>query len=171
MTLNRTIRTRPRNGVAISDVLSAVLVSELVAPSQELWLVTGWVSDIPVIENRTGEFSAIAEDLDANALILSDVLAHLTMQGTLVNVAVREDRHNDVFLETIRRRCDKQWLSVFSSPDLHEKVLCGDDWLLKGSMNFTWNGLNLHEESIELVVDRTEAAKSRLEFGVRWRTA
>lgn len=169
MTLSRTIRTRPRNGVAISDVLSAVLVSELVAPSQELWLVTGWVSDIPVIENPSGEFSDIAEDIDTSALTLSDALAYLTRQGTHVSVAVREDRHNEAFLDTLRRRCEPARLSVYSSPDLHEKVLCGDDWLLKGSMNFTWNGLNLHEESIELVVDPTEAAKSRLEFGVRWR--
>lgn len=168
MRLARTIRTRPRNGVAISEVLSAVLVSELVSPSRELWLVTGWVSDIPVIANPTGEFSDIVEDLDASALKLSDVLAYLTRQDVDVKVAVRDDRHNDAFLDTLRRCCAPARLSLFSSPDLHEKVLCGEDWLLKGSMNFTWNGLNVHEESIELVVDQKDAAKSRLEFGVRW---
>lgn len=168
MRLARTIRTRPRNGIAISEVLSAVLVSELISPSPELWLVTGWVSDIPVVANSTGEFSDIGEDLDASALKLSDVLAYLTHQGVAVKVAVRDDRHNDAFLDTLRRRCAKGRLSLFRSPDLHEKVLCGEDWLLKGSMNFTWNGLNVHEESIELVVDQRDAAKSRLEFGVRW---
>ncbi|TFV95401.1 phospholipase D-like domain-containing protein DpdK [Orlajensenia leifsoniae] len=168
MRLARTIRTRPRNGVAISEVLSAVLVSELLSPSQELWLVTGWVSDIPVIANPNGEFGEIGEDLDAGAFTLSDVLASLTRKGVQVRVAVREDRHNNAFLDKLKRRCAPGRLSIYSSPDLHEKVLCGEDWLLKGSMNFTWNGLNVHEESIELVVDQIEAAKSRLEFSVRW---
>lgn len=169
MRLARTIRTRPRSGIAISEVLSAVLVSELLSPSRELWLVTGWVSDIPVIANQADEFSDLGEDLEASAFTLSGVLAHLTRHGTDVKVAVRDDRHNDAFLETMRRRCDPRRLSLFTSPDLHEKVLCGDEWLLKGSMNFTWNGLNVHEESIELVLDEKDAARSRLEFSVRWR--
>lgn len=168
MRLSRTIRTRPRNGVAVTEVLGTLLVSELVHPSREVWLVSGWVSDVAVLANPMGELDDLFVDGSAGTPTLSDVLARLSWQGTRINVAVREDPHNEVFLELLRRRCAPGLLSVHTSPDLHEKVLCGDDWVMKGSMNFTWSGLNLHEESIELVVDPTEAASHRLQFSVRW---
>lgn len=168
MRRSRTIRTRPRAGLAVTEVLSAVLVSELVRPSRELWLVTGWVSDVVAIRNSMGEFDDLLVDSSTGVLTLSDVLARLSWLGTSINVAVRQDPHNEAFFDLLRRRCALDRLNLYSSPDLHEKVFCGDDWVMKGSMNFTWSGLNLHEESIELVVDATEAASHRLQFGVRW---
>jgi len=164
--MSRTIRTRPRNGIAVTEVLSSVLVAELVCPSRELWLVSGWVSDVAVIRNSMGEFDDLL--VDAGTRTLSDVLARLSWLGTRINVAVREDPHNEAFLDLMRRRCAPGRLGVYTSPDLHEKLLCGDDWVMKGSMNFTWSGLNLHEENIELIVDSTEAAQHRLQFNVRW---
>lgn len=168
MRRSRTIRTRPRSGLAVTEVLSTVLASELMHPSRELWLVSGWVSDVTVIANSIGEFDDLLVACSAKTLTLSDVLARLSRQGTGIHVAVREDPHNEAFLELLRRRCAPGRLKVFTSPDLHEKVLCGDDWVMKGSMNFTWSGLNLHEESIELVLDAAEAANHRLQFTVRW---
>lgn len=168
MRRSRTIRTRPRNGLAVTEVLGALLASELVHPSRELWLVSGWVSDVPVIANSMGEFDDLLVDGNTGTPTLSDVLVRLSRHGTRIKVAVREEPHNEAFLDLLRRRCAPGLLSVHTSPDLHEKVLCGDDWVMKGSMNFTWSGLNLHEESIELVVDATEAANHRLQFSVRW---
>ena len=164
----RTIRTKPRNGIAVTEVLSTVLVSELVYPSRELWLVSGWVSDVAVLKNSMGEFDDLLMDSQTGVPTLGDVLVRLSWLGAHINVAVREDPHNEAFIDLLRRRCDPSHLAVYKSPDLHEKFLCGDDWVMKGSMNFTWSGLNLHEESIELVVDAIEAARHRLEFNVRW---
>lgn len=168
MRQSRTVRTRPRNGTAMVQVLSTVLVSELVQPSKEIWLVSAWVSDVPVVRNDMGAYDDILTDPVGGALKLSDVLARLNQLGARINVAVRDDRHNEQFLEVLRRRCLPDRLRIHKSPDLHEKIFTGDDWVLKGSMNFTWNGLNVHEESMEFVADATEAAKHRLELGVRW---
>ena len=168
MRRSRTIRTRPRSGLAVTEVLSSLLISELVHPSRELWLVSGWVSDVAVIRNSMGEFDDLLGETGSGTLTLSDVLARLSWLGTRINVAVRDDPHNAAFLDLLRRRSAPGCLGVYTSPDLHEKLLCGDDWVMKGSMNFTWSGLNLHEESIELVVDATEAAQHRLQFNVRW---
>lgn len=168
MRRSRTIRTRPHNGTAMADALSMVLVSELVQPSKEIWLVSAWVSDVPVVQNDMGAFDDILTDAGGSALTLSHVLAHLSILGTLINVAVRDDRHNEQFLEILRRRCNLDHLRIHKSPDLHEKILTGDDWVLKGSMNFTWNGLNVNEESMEFVADAAEAARHRLELSIRW---
>lgn len=168
MRRSRAIRTRPRNGIAITEVLSTVLASELIQPSREIWLVSGWVSDVVVIRNEMGAFDDILADSGGGALTLSDVLARLSRLGARINVAVRDDKHNEQFLEVLRRRCAPGNCRIYKSPDLHEKILTGHNWLLKGSMNFTWNGLNVHEESMEFIADAAEAAKHRLELSVRW---
>lgn len=168
MTLQRTIRTRPRNGLAISDVLTAALVSELVSPSPEIWLATGWISDIEVINNVGGQFDSLVPSQSRRGMSLSEVLGELSRRGTALHIAVREDPHNASFVERLERVCDAQYLSIYKSPDLHEKILCGWTWLLKGSMNFTWNGTQKNEESIDFLSDPNAVARQRLELQTRW---
>ncbi|WP_324190302.1 phospholipase D-like domain-containing protein DpdK [Nocardia cyriacigeorgica] len=162
----RTIRTRPRNGLAIFDVLSGVLLSELCLPSSEIWLVTGWVSDTLVLDNSAHRFDDLLGDDAPSELYLSDVLVELARRGANVHVAVREVDHNIAFLRRLENRGVP--INTHSSPDLHEKLLVGDDWVMKGSMNFTWNGLQRNEESIDLLVGSPAAARERLELQTRW---
>ncbi|MGY5309130.1 phospholipase D-like domain-containing protein DpdK [Nocardia gipuzkoensis] len=162
----RTIRTRPRNGLAIVDVLSGVLLSELCSPSSELWLVSGWVSDTLVLENSAHRFDDVLGGDAPTELFLSDVLVELARRGAKVHVAVRDVDHNTSFLRRLENRGAP--IHTHSSPDLHEKLLVGDDWVMKGSMNFTWNGLQRNEESIDLQVGSAAAARERLELQTRW---
>lgn len=168
MILQRTIRTRPRNGLAISDVLTSALVSELVSPGPELWLASGWVSDIAVIDNLGGHFDCLVPEQSRRGMTLSQVLGELSHRGTALHIAVREDPHNVSFVERLERVSDSQNLFVYKSPDLHEKILCGWTWLLKGSMNFTWNGMQKNEESIDFLSDPSAVARQRLELQTRW---
>ena len=46
--------------------------------------------------------------------------------------------------------------------------MVGTDWVMKGSMNFTWNGVQQNEESIDFVFDKHNAAQQRLELRTRW---
>ena len=161
----RTIRTRPRNGLAIVDVLAAVFASELCSPSPELWLVSGWVSDVTVLDNSTRQFDGLLGDGGSSALTLSEGLRVLSSKGAEVHVAVRDVEHNREFL---RRLGNGPGLRTYMSEDLHEKILVGRDWILKGSMNFTWNGLQRNEESIDLQVGSTAASTQRLELRTRW---
>jgi hypothetical protein len=168
MSGSRTVRTRPRNGLAISDVLTAALLSEFCSPSKELWLVSGWVTDLVVIDNAYRQFDAVLGTDARSSLTLTDVLGALSRRGTRVHVALREEQHNRRFIERLESVCDPDSLKVYSSPDLHEKFLVGWTWLMKGSMNFTWNGVQVNEESIDFQVDPGEAARQRLELRTRW---
>lgn len=168
MTARRTVRTRPRNGLAIRDVLAAALLSELCSPSDELWLVSGWVSDMAVIDNSTRQFDAVLGSDPRSSVTLSEFLGELTRRGTQVHVAVRQVAHNDAFLERLNRTAASAGLHLYSSEDLHEKLMIGRDWLLSGSMNFTWNGTQVNEESMEFQFDQAEAARHRLELRTRW---
>jgi hypothetical protein len=101
-------------------------------------------------------------------MTLSQVLGELSRRGTALHIAVREDPHNVSFVERLDRVCDAEYLSIYTSPDLHEKILCGWTWLLKGSMNFTWNGTQKNEESIDFLSDPSAVARQRLELQTRW---
>lgn len=168
MSGRRTIRTRPRTGLAIGDVLEAALLSELCAPSQEIWLVTGWVSDIVVIDNSNHQFDTVIGVEARSSLTLSDVFALLTQRGSHMHVAVREIPHNHNFVERLRRSCVSEYLHLYSSAELHEKILVGSNWILKGSMNFTWHGIDRNEEAMDFEVDPADAARQRLEIRTRW---
>lgn len=164
----RSVRTRPRNGLAISDLLTATLLSELCRPSAELWVVTGWITDIPVLNNRHRQYDAVLGPLARSSVLLSEVLAELAQRGTHIHVAVREVDHNVRFVKRIEGRIASKELSLYSSPDLHEKIIVGDDWVMKGSMNFTWNGVQVNEENIDFEVNQGTAATQRLELRTRW---
>lgn len=168
MNATRSVRTRPRNGLAIRDLLTSVLLSELCHPSSELWIVSGWITDIPVLDNRHRQYDAVLGDIARSSLLLTEVLAELVERGCDLHVAVRKVDHNNRFLGRLEDRARANRLHLYGSNDLHEKIMVGRDWVMKGSMNFTWNGLQQNEESIDFVVDSVAAGKERLELRTRW---
>ena len=46
----------------IADVLQNVFVGELVASSPCVWIISPWLSDIPVIDNSAGGFDSFSAD-------------------------------------------------------------------------------------------------------------
>ena len=168
MTLERVIRTRPRTGLAIGEVLTQALASELLSPSPELWLVSGWVSDIVVIDNTSGLYDGLFRDEAPGTLTLTNVLSRLVADGTKLHVALRTDKHNETFIGRLRGACGDNQIHIYSSPDLHEKTLCAWSWVMSGSMNFTWNGTERNEENITYRHDPAWAARQRLELQQRW---
>lgn len=168
MTGVRSVRTRPRNGLAIGDLLTTALLSELCRPSAELWIVSGWITDIPVLDNRHRQYDAVLGDLARSSVLLTEVLAELVERGCELHIALREVDHNRRFVNRLSDRARTGRIHIYRSPDLHEKLIVGSDWIMKGSMNFTWNGLQQNEESIDFVVDSKAAGKERLELRTRW---
>ncbi|GAB3446556.1 hypothetical protein GCM10027517_28960 [Phycicoccus ginsengisoli] len=168
MSGSRKVRTRPRNGLAIGDLLTSALLSELCHPSDELWIVSGWITDIPVLSNKHGQYDAVLGSVARSSLLLTDVLAELAVRGTQLHVALRSVEHNSRFRDRLRDRVRRDRLSFYKSVDLHEKILVGEDWVMKGSMNFTWNGVQQNEESIDFSYDKAIASFERLELRTRW---
>jgi hypothetical protein len=52
--------------------------------------------------------------------------------------------------------------------DLHQKCFCGQPFAIRGSMNFTWNGLNAKEEQMTVSVNPAEVRRLRFELEDRW---
>lgn len=168
MRLTRQLRTFPQRGINPASLLSGVWIAELISPSAELWLVSAWVSDAVVVDNGAGEFDALFCDEPLRQVPLSRVLGELMKAGTQVHVAIKSDPHNEHFLERLDRASSGDRLHRHESQDLHEKTVCGSDWIMQGSMNFTWNGMHRNEEAVTLQVDRRAAARNRIELRQRW---
>jgi hypothetical protein len=53
--------------------------------------------------------------------------------------------------------------SIDASSNLHTKALTGDDFALAGSMNITFNGIQVREELIDLRTDDAYVAQARMD--------
>ena len=152
----------------LPDLLQTILVAELIAPSQCLWLVSPWISDIPVVDNTANTFLALEPSWYRSKIRFSQVLASLTQQGTTVCIATRPDPHNNSFLETLASKADSDYLKLHKAEELHIKGILTDSFFLAGSMNFTFNGITVNQEMLSYEIEPTTIAEQKLNFRVRW---
>jgi phosphatidylserine/phosphatidylglycerophosphate/cardiolipin synthase-like enzyme len=168
--LTRTLRTGARMGLSAESILSTALLSELACPGESVWLVSGWITDIEVLDNRQGAFDPVLGDSSQPFWRLSQVLALIAAAGTRLHVVTRPAAHNEMFLRNLRAAVtDSTRLHITLDPAIHEKTICGREWVFSGSMNFTVNGLGSNEESVTYLVSEREAAQAQLDFAERWR--
>jgi PLD-like domain len=167
--LERTLRTSQVTGIHIDPLLTAVLLSELLTPSKEMWLVSAWISDVVAIDNTRGDYDSLFAEASAREYPLSEILGNLTAAKTRLTVVSRNVESNTPFLARLRRSSNSARLDIVQDPDIHEKTLCGDDWLLTGSMNFTFRGMQINDEAMTYKLDRRAAAQARVDFTHRWK--
>ena len=167
--MTRVIRkSRARSSREAATLLGAIFAAELIRPSSCLWLVSPWISDIPVIDNTTNSFEAV-RSYGPRPVRLSEVLVTLAGLGSTVVVGTTADATNNTFRQRARRLFDDRGLGsrlivdVDSSGELHEKAITGDDFVVSGSMNITNNGVFVREEFIEFRSDEEFVARSRMD--------
>lgn len=156
----------------VRELLQATFVSELLSPSRCLWLVSPWVSDIPIIDNRTGAFDSLDPSWGPRVVRLTEVLGLLLRRGATVVLATRPVDHNRPFVEQMhaaaRDVATQDALYVNESEDLHEKGVLGDDFYLSGSMNLTYGGVELLEETVKYDTSEPVIAQAQLVYFERW---
>jgi phosphatidylserine/phosphatidylglycerophosphate/cardiolipin synthase-like enzyme len=167
--LERTLRPSPVTGVRVDPLLTSVLLAELLKPSDNIWLISAWISDVTGVDNTRGNYDSLFGDAVARIYTLSEILAMLASRGAKLSIVTRDVPENEAFLARLRRAVAQEaQLRVIRSPGIHEKTFCGDDWLLSGSMNFTFSGMNANDEVVTYKVDRPTAAAARVDFERRW---
>jgi phosphatidylserine/phosphatidylglycerophosphate/cardiolipin synthase-like enzyme len=168
--LSRTVRTGARMGLRADSILATALLSELVFPGDSLWVVSSWITDVAVLDNSQGAFDSVLGDNPPTTGRLSQVLALIAAAGAHLHVVTRPGTHNEIFIRRLRAAVtDSGHLRVVLDPTVHEKTICGREWLFTGSMNFTVNGLGTNEESVTYRVSGPEAAQAQLDFAERWK--
>lgn len=165
--MSRTIHSR-FSSRQLPDLLQVLLVAELISPSTCLWLVSPWVSDIPIIDNTANTFLALEPSWPRSKIRLVQVLATLTRLGTTVCVAIRPDLHNRSFVEALGILANDNYLRIHQAEELHTKGMLSDAFFLAGSMNFTFNGITVNEEALIYETALETISEQKLNFRARW---
>jgi hypothetical protein len=155
---------------AIRDLLQSLFVAELMQPSSCLWLAFGWISDIEVIDNRARQFSPLRPDWPAAGIRLSQVIAALVEGGGNIALVLRDIEHNRQFIDRIKplRVNNPDQIRVAQGAVVHDKGILGDDFLLSGSMNLTFNGVTVNDEHLTLRTDMASVQEWRLAMDRKW---
>jgi phosphatidylserine/phosphatidylglycerophosphate/cardiolipin synthase-like enzyme len=146
------ITTRTRgHSVHLMNRLSSLLVSELLSPGRELYLISPWLSNMVIIDNRFAQYRALLRDLDKEELRLADILHLLAQRGTTVHIIARPDHAlTKDFLQGLPKHKGISWRFNIKE---HEKGLISPHFCLSGSMNFTYSGVNINKERVELSIN------------------
>lgn len=152
----------------VRELLQAMFIGEILAPSRRIWIVSPWISDISVIDNSLGSFSAIESTWERRHIRLSEVIGCLLRLGSEVVIITRTAPQNEQFL---LRTCDSaqeaglgSQLLTLKEDILHLKGILGDYFYLSGSMNITYNGVEILDESVTFETEKSAIAEARIEF-------
>lgn len=161
----------PGQSTAIRDLLQSLFAAELLSPSRRLWMLFGWISDIPLLDNRVRQFSALQPDWPAAEIRLSLILKALLEKGGSVVLILREVKHNLEFVDRIGalRSQYPDRLRLYMAPEVHDKGILGDDFLVSGSMNLTFNGVTVNDEHISLRTDPASIEEWRIALEQKWK--
>jgi hypothetical protein len=150
------------------ETLSDLMVGLILSPAT-LWLVSPWVSDFDLLDNRSSDWNSVHAAWGARHVLFSELFAVAIDAGCQLNLVTNKDDVNDRFYEQLINNInDKDAVRWIIEDKLHTKGLLSPAFLLAGSMNFTYSGLNRNDEYVRLSVDPQEIADARLEFESRY---
>jgi hypothetical protein len=136
---------------------------DLLAPPEEFYLLSPWVGNWPVLANRFGEFRPFLPAI-GDVLAFGNFLNMLAERGTYVRVVTKADVQTNVdFLGTLLPS-----IEIREDDRLHEKGIVTNRYYLRGSMNLTFSGVKLNEESVELSTDAASVVSALNESRSYW---
>ncbi len=152
----------------IEELRRTLFVAGVVESGGEVWIVSPWISNVVLIDNRSGNFDALNPEWGRREIRLADVLVTLMSHGTRVHVVTRNESSNDSFRTKISDLASEHdledFLSVRIHDQLHTKGILLTGGLLMGSMNLTYNGMTINDEWVEFSIDPSDLSRTRLEF-------
>jgi len=159
----------------LADVLGSLFALELISPSPIIYLVSPWISDIQLLHNHFGRYRSLMPDSTRDILMLADILNELADRYHPANasghVTVRVIyRPGTVGIHSFLARLSLQ-VERRAASDLHEKGLLTSRCYLRGSMNFTFSGVNLNDERVELTTDPGDIGQAHLNMQDLWERA
>lgn len=153
---------------AIRDVLALIFAQELLSPSDHIFLVAPWISNVVIFDNRSGQFSTVNPEWGKRDIRLTEVIAAIAASGTLFHVHVRPVAHNRHFESQIKEAMSDagvaDCLRWQAHENLHTKGLLTDRVLIDGSMNLTESGVAINDETITISYDPADLSGARVHF-------
>lgn len=164
----RIFKNQQTGSATIRELLQSMFIGEMLETGDRIWIVSPWVSNIVLIDNRSGNFDSLSPEWGRREVRLADVLIGFMARGIQIVLVTRDLETNTPFLNRLQEAAvmhavDDQ-LTVRLDPLMHTKGILLSRSLLIGSMNLTYNGLEMNGEWIQFSVDPDDIATTRLEF-------
>jgi hypothetical protein len=167
-TLRRIFKSSVTSQNVIRELLQLMFLAELVDPGSDIWIVSPWISNVALLDNRAGAFDVVNPDWGRREIRLVDLSLQLLISGCNLIIATRPDEHNLAFLQRLqdaaREAAVEQLLTIVKRDHLHTKGILTTRGLMLGSMNLTYNGVELNDEVVEYDTDEVSRANARLAF-------
>ena len=164
----RIFKTKTTGVTTIQELMQTMFVAEVLRPGANIWIVSPWISDVVLIDNRSGNFDSLNPEWGRREIRLTDVLGTLMTHGTKVHIVTRNESSNDSFRTRIDDLASEQdlkgLLHIHIHDQLHTKGILLTGCLLMGSMNLTYNGMIINDEWVEFSRDPADLSRTRLEF-------
>lgn len=164
----RIFKSHLTGSATVRELLQSMFIGELLRPPASIWIVSPWVSNVVLLDNRHGHFDAINPEWGHREVRLADVLLALMTRGSQVTIVTRDQASNVKFVTDFRELTERHLLqqqaSITVRETLHTKGILLSRNLLLGSMNLTHNGLQINDEWVEFSLDPEDIARTRLEF-------
>ncbi len=168
MSQRRIFKSKAYRKQEIKDVLKSLFVSEIIQPSPILWIVSPWISDIEIIDNMSGNFDFIEPAWGNRNVCLSEVIVKFIQNGGRINIVTSNDEHNNSFLKKLTKLSKSkdvlQNIRIKKVEKLHTKGILSNSFYLHGSMNITFNGIDINDEQINLETSKESIADASLAF-------
>lgn len=171
------VKSAEGNREEVRDLLESILAVELLSPGNMLWLVSPWITDVPILDNRSGSYSGLDPSWPKRHLTLTELLGSLLTRNphTKLSVVTRPNEFPSTsrFIERLRNIADLNGngdqLTLNDTRDkLHTKGLVGDQVALSGSMNFTNNGISVLEETVQFQIDEQTVSDFLVSFNEQY---
>ena len=148
----------------LKETLSNVLLGLSQCPDT-LWLVSPWVTDFDLLDNRSNNWSNLNPSWGARKVRFTELLIFSVESGCRLNLVTNTDPINDAFISRLKTAITEPGLmSVTRSKSVHTKGLLTASLWLAGSMNFTYSGTHVNEEQVQLNLSKDIILEMKLEF-------
>jgi hypothetical protein len=148
-------RGRARNEAR--ELLEFFFLSELIHPSKHLWIVSPWLRNFTLFDNRTGAFSSLMPEAPRRELRLLDVLRELLFRGAAITLVTRPPPDDGGVARSLRemgKELEPQGrVTTIEMRELHAKGIVGERAAIIGSMNFTHHGIEVQTEIVQLTTE------------------
>ena len=166
--LRRIFKNSSTGPAVIQELLQLMFLSELLAPSEQIWIVSPWISDVPILDNRSGSFDVMNPEWHRRKIRLIDLTLQVLASGSRLVVVYGPDEHNKTFIEQLSERvseaASEDKLCLVERKTLHTKGILTEAGLLLGSMNLTYSGFEFNDEVIEYDTSPRRIAEARQSF-------
>ncbi|RYE54289.1 MAG: hypothetical protein EOP48_12645 [Sphingobacteriales bacterium] len=154
----------------LPHLIQSLFASELLAPGKTIYLFSPWLSNVAILDNSTNSFRQVNPLWPRGVISLTSVLEHLISKGTEIRICVNHSDHNKFLMSWIDQMIKRGYSNVLGKrrKDLHKKGLLFDKGFISGSMNFTFNGLNVLDERVVFTTHDGDIASAQIEFENYW---